>query len=85
MGDSDRAQLWTELIDVANKHRTFADAEWAMPPERLQLLDTAATQLEPTKPSLKYRRLFGQREGIDLFESRDDFAFATRILDAQTP
>ncbi|MDD4964071.1 MAG: hypothetical protein PHI11_09160 [Gallionella sp.] len=70
--ESVRLPLWETLVDVAAKHRKYADAQWAMPAEFIAKIEVVATKLAPTSTSLLQRRLFSERE-IDLYEENGDF------------
>jgi hypothetical protein len=67
-----RLPLWEELVDLAAKHRKFADAQWAMPAEVVAKIEEAATKLAPTSTSLLQRRLFSERD-FELYEEKGDF------------
>jgi hypothetical protein len=79
LADSDRLPLWEALIDLAAKHRKFADAKWAMPMEMITKIEETAAKLAPKSASLIYRRLFSDRD-IDLFEEKGDYQEQERNL-----
>lgn len=72
MPEADRLRLWTELMDLVSKHRKFADAEWAMKPERVNRLAAVAERLAPIAPGLRHRRLFSERD-FDLIEETGSY------------
>lgn len=75
-----RLPLWEELIDLAAKHRKFADAQWAMPAEVIAKIEEAAAKLAPSSTSLLQRRLFSERD-FDLYEENGDFEEQRQKLD----
>ena len=46
------------LRDLAQKHRNFSNADWAMPEADLKALDAVLALLQPTGPEEKHRWLF---------------------------
>jgi len=79
LADSDRLPLWEALIDLAAKHRKFADAQWAMPMEMITKIEETAAKLAPKSASLIHRRLFSDRD-FDLFEEKGDYEEQQRNL-----
>jgi len=75
-----RLPLWEELVDLAAKHRKFADAQWAMPAEVVAKIEEAATKIAPISTSLLQRRLFSERD-FDLYEEKGDFEEQRQKLD----
>lgn len=65
-----RLVLWEALTSLVVSHRKFSDADWAMPPEQVEKIEKVAKKLEPTKPQLLHRRLFGQH---DLYEEKGNY------------
>ncbi|MDD5355485.1 MAG: hypothetical protein PHY56_02990, partial [Candidatus Omnitrophica bacterium] len=55
LADSDRLPLWDALIDLAAKHRKFADAKWAMPTEMITKIEETAEKLAPKAARLIHR------------------------------
>jgi len=53
-----REQIFKALLDRINRHRRFADAEWAMPKETLDMLESIKSRFEPTDLVNKYKWLF---------------------------
>lgn len=78
--ESDRLPLWETLVDLAAKHRKYADAQWAMPSEFIAKIEEAAAKLAPTSTSMLQRRLFSERD-FDLYEGDDDFEAQRLKLD----
>jgi hypothetical protein len=82
LSESDRLPLWEALVDLASKHRFFADAQWAMGAEIVAKIDAVAKKLSPTSPNLFHRRLFSDRD-FDLFDDKHgevDYAEQERKL-----
>ena len=73
MAESDRLQLWNELVTLVARHRKFADAHWAMPPQEVDRVAMLAAQLAPATPAFLHRRLFSGQE-FDLYEEGGNFA-----------
>ncbi len=61
-----RSLLWENLTDFIVRHRRFASAAWAMQPQAIAKIESAAIKLAPKNPRLAYRRLFSGRD-FDLF------------------
>ena len=72
MVEADRLRLWTELIDFVTKHRKFAEAGWAMPPEVVDAIAMVAEKLVPASPIYRHQRLFSERD-FELYEEADNF------------
>jgi hypothetical protein len=77
---ADRLRLWTELVDLAAKHRKFADAEWAMEPEAVNEIAAIAERLKPDAPNYRHQRLFSERD-FDLYEEKDNYEEQRKELD----
>jgi hypothetical protein len=80
MPESDRLPLWETLVDLSAKHRRFADAQWALPPEDVSAIENTVSRLAPRSIDLVHRRLFSARD-FDLFEEKGDFEEQQRRLD----
>lgn len=76
----DRYDLWAKLIALVTKHKRFSDAKWALLPEHVAKIEAAAERLEPTAPTLRYRRLFSERHDL-LEEKGGNYEQQFRILD----
>lgn len=70
--ETDRLQLWMELVDLTTKHTKFSDAEWAMTAEQVQKIAAAAERLAPHAPGLRHQRLFSERES-DLYDEAGNY------------
>ena len=75
-----RVRLWEALKDLALKHRRFADAQWAMPAERVAKIEEVATMLAPASIELANRRPFTERD-FDLYEDHENYEEQQRRLD----
>ncbi|MFQ6308771.1 hypothetical protein [Lysobacter capsici] len=80
-GSSER--LWEGLRSLTDRHRSFADAEWAMGPEAVQLIADGAEQFKPEDPVALYKRLFDgdrmwERESGESFEQAEKRITAKR-------
>jgi hypothetical protein len=80
LAEADRVSLWEALKDIALKHRKFADAQWAMPAERVAKIEEVANRLAPASFELVNRRLFTERD-FDLYEDKGDFEQERQRLD----
>ncbi|MEO8613616.1 MAG: hypothetical protein ABI600_00625 [Luteolibacter sp.] len=56
--DEERFTLWEKLTDEIDRHRKYADADWAMPEEELKRLDRAAVAIKPVDLAILHQRLF---------------------------
>jgi len=70
--ESERMHLWNKLVDLVTKHRKFADAQWAMPPDRVSQIESVANRIAPKDPYFQYQRLFSER-AFDLFEDKRSY------------
>ncbi len=70
--EAERLPLWTKLINLVSKHRKFADTKWAMNPDQVNKIEEISKKLEPSSPTLRYKRLFSERE-FDLYEGKDNW------------
>ncbi len=72
MSQTDRLELWIELVDIVTKHRKYTDAEWALKPEQVDKIAAVAEILAPEAPSFSHRRLFSGRD-FDLYEEKGNY------------
>ena len=72
MPESERLHIWNKLVDLVTEHRKFADAKWAMKPERVDKIAEVADRLAPDAPFFRYQRLFSERE-LDLYEEKGNY------------
>ncbi|CBE69094.1 MAG: hypothetical protein F9K13_06980 [Candidatus Methylomirabilis oxygeniifera] len=78
--EADRVPLWEALKDIALKHRKYADAQWAMPAERVAKIEEVARWLAPASFELANRRLFTERD-FDLYEEKGNYEQERQRLD----
>jgi len=71
LSEEDRFQIWDRLRELVAEHRSYSDAQWALPDEILQDLDELVHTLEPDSPFYKYQNLFNPRSW--LFERHVDY------------
>ncbi|MFO0782060.1 MAG: hypothetical protein U0636_00060 [Phycisphaerales bacterium] len=53
-----RISLWESLCSMARKHRSFADAHWALPDDQVSAIEGAADSIAPHRPENTSRVLF---------------------------
>lgn len=82
ISESERARLWTALIDLVVRHRKFSRAEWAMKPEQVNKISAVAALLAPQSPSYRHRRLFSERD-MDLYEDHGNYEEQCKVLDTR--
>jgi hypothetical protein len=82
LSEERRLPLWEALIDLVAKHRKFAKAQWAMPPEIVDRIEKTAAQLAPGSDNLRYRRVFSERD-FDLYDAEGDFEQQRKALDSR--
>jgi len=56
--EEQRLLIWDQLTKFTNKHRRFADAEWAFPDQLITRIEYVSKQLAPTNPLNLYQHLF---------------------------
>ena len=82
--DGESEKLWHELRICLSWHRSFPDADWAMPSSDLEPIDAIYRRLIPDDPRAAYSWLFSHRhalpEGMPKEYSENDKA----IADAQS-
>ena len=76
-----RDELWEKLGSEVRKHRTFAQADWALPPTEVDQLAAIAATLKPTDPVEANRWLFDDHLP-DLGDEREDYAARTATVEA---
>jgi hypothetical protein len=70
--EAEKLPIWESMLDVVTKHQKYSDAEWALPADAVARIASVAAALAPTDVSLKYRRLFSDRD-FDLYEGGGDW------------
>jgi hypothetical protein len=56
----DMPRLWEAVRSLIAHHRQFADADWSLPEEELQLLDSIGARLRPNEPVANSAWLFAE-------------------------
>ena len=72
MPETDRLDLWTELIDLVTKHTKFSDAKWAMTAQQVDKIAVLAERLAPDAPTFRHQRLFSERE-FELYKEKGSY------------
>jgi hypothetical protein len=80
--EEDRLGLWTELVDLATKHRKFSDASWAMKPVQVDRIVGLAERLTPDTAAFRHQRLFSERD-FDLYDEKGNFDVQRNELEAR--
>jgi hypothetical protein len=77
-----RATIWDALRALVSKHRSFPNADWALAPERVDVLASVLARFEPDDPVARYRYLFSHRPALP--DGREqDFKEHDRIVRAR--
>ncbi len=81
-----RYELWIKLRKIISRHRSYPDAEWALPEEELKNLEEIYLSLEPEDMIDKFGWLFDGLpdllEGIDIVKRHDDEHFIKLRINA---
>ena len=67
-----RAILWEQLTRFARRHRSFPDADWSLPNERVSEIEDVAAQIAPETPPYQHRMLFS-KDMFDLHVGNGDW------------
>jgi hypothetical protein len=59
ISSEDRGLIWEHLRKLVADHRSFEDADWAMPTELVDRVEGVRSRFEPPDPVAKYGWLFG--------------------------
>lgn len=70
--EADQFHLWVVLVDLVNRHRKFAEADWAMESHQVDRIETIAKRLAPTSPVFLHKPLFCERD-VDLYEGKGSY------------
>jgi hypothetical protein len=76
--EDDRFVIWERLVNEVEKHRKYANSDWAMPEEELRRLESVATVIQPQSVAIRHQRLFDEYDH-HFFES-DDYENERRKL-----
>ncbi len=53
--------IWNSLRELLSNHRSFADAEWALPARYIDAIAVVFARFEPADPAARHRYLFSER------------------------
>lgn len=70
MPERNRLPLWQRLVQEVKRHRKYADADWAVGPEIVALLEELAAAIEPKSPEVRDQFIFNF-EAHEFWESDD--------------
>ena len=74
LSDEQKQLIWENMISFVRKHRRFSYCEWALPSDKIDLLENIAEELAPSHPDIFYRHLF----------SNKDFEYIEKKVDVET-
>lgn len=80
MPEEQRSEIWTALTRFARKHRRHSDAGWALPADRIKLVEATADALAPSNPFERHQYLFDQNDS-DLYERNGEWEDQRKALD----
>ena len=80
MPETDRLNLWNQLIELVNKHRKHPNAGWAMKPEMVDKIAATADRLAPTNPMYRHQYIFKSND-FDLIDENSSFENRRKQLD----
>jgi hypothetical protein len=69
--ETERAPIWSTLVELISRHKRHASAPWAMQLDRLDEVSAVVAQLAPRDPFVLYQRLFSNND-FDLLEGDGD-------------
>ena len=76
-----RTRIWERLVEDVARHRRFSDANWAMTPDALSVMERIAARFRPGDPVERAARTFEHR--VQLEETpRGDYAGYRDAVDA---
>jgi len=80
MPEADRLRIWNQLVNLATKHRKFAEAQWAMKPEQVDNIAAIADRLAPDEPFFRHQRLFSEHD-FELYEEKGNHEVQMKELE----
>ncbi|PAD85435.1 hypothetical protein CHH55_23510 [Niallia circulans] len=80
--ESERINIWSELIVLISRHKYFSDAAWALNTEILKKIESTVYLLEPKNPLNLYRILFN-KQGYNLFKEKGEYEKQRETLDSK--
>jgi DNA-binding transcriptional ArsR family regulator len=83
---ADQTTIWNGLRQLLSRHRSFPDADWSLPMDRLEILAPTFDRLRPRETLAQFGWLFADRvqlpEGVEQDFRRQDLAVAAARLAA---
>jgi transcriptional regulator with XRE-family HTH domain len=82
--DASRMPVWAALRQLLHHHRSFPEAQWALPVEELDKIEAVYHQFEPNDPVNQRSWLFSDRaqilsgKGVENWQARDAELFSMR-------
>lgn len=83
LGEDLHIELWRALVDLVERHRIYADADWAMPVALRDRLEAQAKRIEPVQAVERYARLFEHRPDIPDVDRGDYEAYNQALTEAR--
>ena len=56
--DEQKVNIWETITLLVHKHKYYSDEKWALPKEKIELLEKTATKLKPSTHVYVYKHLF---------------------------
>lgn len=60
ISEAERSRIWESLSDLVAKHRSYEDADWALPKQTIDLIALTADKLSPSSLRLRSKPLFSE-------------------------
>ncbi|KYH31340.1 hypothetical protein [Neomoorella mulderi] len=68
-----RLEVWNRIRSILSRHRSFPDADWALPEKELKEIEKAYSLVEPQNPIERYCWLFEHWPELPEGNERDDY------------
>ena len=81
--EEDRTMVWRALRSVISKHRSFADADWAVEADIMDRLERVYESFTPHDPVQRVAWLFAQRPDLLQGGQRERESYLQEVQDAQ--
>lgn len=82
-----KSTVWPALRKLAERHRQFRDAQWALPESRLEELEQVRDRLRPAEPSVAFGYLFSSGrlyiDGVSAADGYEQFQAVLRPRQAE--
>lgn len=78
-----RALIFDALREMLSKHRSFPDAQWSLPPERLAQIETLMLAATPADTFLRVRWLFSDRPQLPEGREQDFYEHSALVFERQ--